>query len=411
MSEFAIRVEKISKLYRLGERQQYKTLRDSLSRVFSNLFRKIRIGVRPQSENIDYIWALKKIVFEINKGSVVGIIGRNGSGKTTLLKILSRITYPTEGYAEVNGRVASLLDVGIGFHPELTGRDNIYLNGAILGMRKSEIRRKFGEIVEFAELEKFIDTPVKYYSDGMRLRLAFSVAAHLESEILFVDEVLSVGDLAFQKKCLGKIDNVVKSRRTVLFVSHQMNQIRRICDHCLWLEAGHLLGFGPTAEIINAYEATFSASLTKKEEELENQHQAAQYLKWEVLNPVAESPYAINTSGPVEIGFVLKVNRLISNGHVSALLFNAEGQLMWGTGIDNLRLEQGLHRLTYRLSAFPLKPGPYYWIASICEPGEVIEKWYAVPEFSIATLPLAHRQDEWAGLLNLQYEFHVDKIS
>jgi len=211
-----LRMENLSKRYRIGPRESYRALRDVLARALSAPFRHIRSTFQcsnVQGSNDRYIWALKDVSFEVKRGEVVGIIGRNGAGKTTLLKILSRITKPTAGFAEVRGRVGSLLEVGTGFHPELTGRENIYLNGAILGMKKAEIDRKFDEIVAFAEIERFIDTPVKYYSSGMYVRLAFAVAAHLEPEILLVDEVLAVGDAAFQKKCLGKMGDVARESR------------------------------------------------------------------------------------------------------------------------------------------------------------------------------------------------------
>ena len=217
MTDIAIKVEGLSKLYRIGKREEYHTLRDSIARAFSSPLRRIQrlsssIFHRPSPAESGTIWALKDVSFEVKHGEVVGIIGRNGAGKTTLLKILSRITEPTEGYAEIRGRVGSLLEVGTGFHAELTGRENIYLNGAILGLKKTEIKRKFDEIVAFAEVKKFIDTPVKHYSSGMYVRLAFAVAAHLEPEILLVDEVLAVGDAAFQKKCLGKMGDAAKKR-------------------------------------------------------------------------------------------------------------------------------------------------------------------------------------------------------
>jgi lipopolysaccharide transport system ATP-binding protein len=220
-------------------------------RGLSRLVNPRSAGNHPQSSNT--IWALKDVSFEIKRGEVVGIIGRNGAGKSTLLKILSRITEPTEGTAEIHGRVGSLLEVGTGFHPELTGRENIYLNAAILGMKKAEIERKFDEIVAFAEVEKFIDTPVKHYSSGMHVRLAFAVAAYLEPEILLVDEVLAVGDAGFQKKCLGKMGDVARQGRTVLFVSHNMAAINRLCSRAIWLQDGQLRRAGATTEIVGCY--------------------------------------------------------------------------------------------------------------------------------------------------------------
>jgi len=258
MSDNAIRVNGLSKRYRIGSKQHgYKTLRETLVETFVSPFRRAQKLLRGQPYGAaaldETIWALKDISFEIKRGEVVGIIGPNGAGKTTLLKILSRITEPTEGQAEIHGRVGSLLEVGTGFHPELTGCENIYLNGAILGMKKAEIEQKFDEIVSFAEIEKFIDTPVKHYSSGMYVRLAFAVAAHLEPEILLVDEVLAVGDASFQKKCLGKMGSVAQEGRTVLFVSHNMWAIQRLCTGCILLDLGGIVTQGDSSEVIERY--------------------------------------------------------------------------------------------------------------------------------------------------------------
>ena len=250
MKDVAIRVEGLGKRYRLGRQQPYKTLRESLAGSRLNP-RNWRRRQDPGPEQI--FWALRHLSFDIEAGEVVGIVGRNGAGKSTLLKILSQITEPTEGRALLQGRVGSLLEVGTGFHPELSGRENIYLNGAILGMAKDEIQRKFDDIVGFAEVEKFIDTAVKHYSSGMYLRLAFSLAAHLEPEILLVDEVLAVGDAAFQQRCLGKMNEVAQTGRTVLFVSHNMGAVRRLCHSGVLLENGQLVEKGPIEHIISRY--------------------------------------------------------------------------------------------------------------------------------------------------------------
>ena len=247
MSEIVIKAEGLGKRYRVGERERYLALRDVLARVVDG-----SLPAQWQAPPTDYLWALRDVSFDVRQGEVVGLIGRNGAGKTTLLKILSRITRPTEGFAEIHGRVGSLLEVGTGFHPELTGRENVYLSGAILGMRKTEINRKFDEIVAFAGVERFIDTPLKHFSTGMQMRLAFAVAAHLEPEILLVDEVLAVGDIEFQKKCLGKMEDVSKSGRTIVFVSHQMNQIRRLCERVLWIDGGQIRQSGPANQIVGA---------------------------------------------------------------------------------------------------------------------------------------------------------------
>ncbi|MCB0253746.1 MAG: ABC transporter ATP-binding protein [Anaerolineae bacterium] len=246
MKDIAIRVENLSKRYQIGTaRQRHDTLRDTIAATFKRS--------NESSETPDEFWALKDVSFEVQRGEVVGIIGRNGAGKSTLLKILSQITEPTRGRAEIHGRVGSLLEVGTGFHPELTGRENIYLNGAILGMRRHEIERQFDEIVAFAEIERFLDTPVKRYSSGMYVRLAFAVAAHLEPEILLVDEVLAVGDAAFQKKCLGKMGEIASKGRTVLFVSHGMGSIRQLCSEAALLDHGRIIHKGEVDSAIDRY--------------------------------------------------------------------------------------------------------------------------------------------------------------
>jgi lipopolysaccharide transport system ATP-binding protein len=256
MGHLAIQAEGLGKRYRIGgQRARYQTLRDTLTSAATAPIRRLRSIVPDRSAvtSADTIWALQDVSFEVQRGEVLGIIGRNGAGKSTLLKILSRITKPTAGYADIWGRVGSLLEVGTGFHPELTGRENIYLNGTILGMRRYEIARKFEEIVEFAEVSKFVDTPVKHYSSGMYMRLAFAVAAHLEPEILLVDEVLAVGDVAFQKKCLGKMGEVAEQGRTVLFVSHNMAAIKQLCKTGILLHEGRVLRQGRIGEVIQEY--------------------------------------------------------------------------------------------------------------------------------------------------------------
>jgi lipopolysaccharide transport system ATP-binding protein len=254
MDEIALRVEELGKQYRIGtKRAGYKTLRDTLTDKLRAPWAAGRRRAEPEAVESTAFWALKAISFEVRRGEVIGVIGRNGAGKSTLLKVLSRITEPTAGQVELHGRVGSLLEVGTGFHPELTGRENVYLNGAILGMRQAEIERKFDQIVAFAEVEKFIETPVKHYSSGMYLRLAFAVAAHLEPEILLVDEVLAVGDAAFQRKCLGKMNDVAQQGRTVLLVSHDMTAITHLATRCLWLDAGQVALLAEPEEVVREY--------------------------------------------------------------------------------------------------------------------------------------------------------------
>ena len=251
-----IKVENLSKRYHIGTSPahrgalRYKTLRESLARMAGAPFRRL---TRKGRSGEEVIWALKDVSFNVMPSEVVGIIGANGSGKSTLLKVLSRITDPTTGRVELYGRVASLLEVGTGFHPDLTGKENIYLNGAVLGMKRRDISRRFDEIVAFAEIDKFLDTSVKYYSSGMYVRLAFAVAAHLDPDILIVDEVLAVGDASFQKKCLGKMDDVTKSGRTVLFVSHGMEMIAQLCQRTILMKDGRVNRVGPSREVIDYY--------------------------------------------------------------------------------------------------------------------------------------------------------------
>jgi len=252
MSDIAIRTQNLGKLYRTGQYIGY-SLREGLTSAFAAPFRRLRHRPAAAPAEDDYIWALKDVSFEVKQGEAVGIIGRNGAGKTTLLRVLTRITEPTEGYAEICGRVGSLLEVGTGFHGELTGRENIYLNGAVLGMKKKEIDSKFDEIVAFSEVERFIDTPVKRFSSGMQVRLAFAVAAHLEPEILLVDEVLAVGDAAFQKKCLGKMGDAAGVGRTVLLVSHRMEAIMGLCSRAIWLDSGSIVSDGPADKVVREY--------------------------------------------------------------------------------------------------------------------------------------------------------------
>jgi lipopolysaccharide transport system ATP-binding protein len=268
MNHPAIRVENLGKLYRIGSvRERNKTYREAVTNTLAAPWRYMKNTLHKQSvtegEKSDYLWALKGVSFEVKRGEVVGIIGRNGAGKSTLLKILSRITEPTEGRIVMRGRIGSLLEVGTGFHSELTGEENIYLSGTILGMSSDEISRKFDEIVAFAEMGKFIHTPVKHYSSGMYMRLAFAVAAHLEPEILMIDEVLAVGDSKFQKKCLGKMGDVANEGRTVLFVSHNMAAVQSLCKTVIELESGHIVQSGDSRSVVSRYLAN-SGTITSE---------------------------------------------------------------------------------------------------------------------------------------------------
>jgi lipopolysaccharide transport system ATP-binding protein len=272
-SDRVIRVDGLWKQYRIGGHQaNYRTLRESMSGALLGPLRRARAVLRGEAAQggDETFWALRDVAFEVKRGEILGVIGRNGAGKSTLLKVLSRITEPTRGEIRMRGRVGALLEVGTGFHPELSGRDNVFLNGAILGMRREEIRKKFDAIVTFAEVEKFIDTPVKHYSSGMYMRLAFGIAAHLDPEILIVDEVLAVGDLAFQRKCLGKMEEVAKQDRTVLFVSHNMSVVRALCTRGIVLEGGKITFDASAAEASTAYTNSFNRDASVEQDGLAN---------------------------------------------------------------------------------------------------------------------------------------------
>ncbi|MCJ7695508.1 MAG: ABC transporter ATP-binding protein [Anaerolineaceae bacterium] len=328
MSDIAIRVEGISKRYRIGLAQERAdTLRDVLVAGAHRLGQAFKPGTRRERDEISHIWALRDISFKVEKGQVLGIVGRNGAGKSTLLKILSRVTDPTGGYGEIHGRVGSLLEVGTGFHPELTGRENIYLNGAILGMHRQEISKKFDEIVDFSEVEKFIDTPVKRYSSGMYLRLAFAVAAHLEPEILVVDEVLAVGDADFQRKCLGKMGDVAQQGRTVLFVSHNMSAILRLTNETLVLDKGRVLMRAATPEAVDYY---LNMGLSKQGERI-----------WEE----SEIPPNARPFQPIALRILNKKGIVVDTAR-SAEGFDIEFKYNLSDDVTGLRI--GLYMLTTR---------------------------------------------------------------
>jgi len=348
-----IEVQNLSKMYRLGENQGYKTIRETLLSVF-NPTRK--------NQNFEFIWALKNVSFDVNKGDVVGIIGKNGAGKTTLLKIISRITYPTEGIVKLRGRIGSLLEVGTGFHPELTGKENVYLNGIILGMKKKEIDKKFEEIVEFAGVEKFLDTPVKRYSSGMYARLGFAVAAHLNSEILLVDEVLSVGDVQFQKKCLGKMQEVSKEEgRTVLFVSHNMSSISKICTKGIILEEGKLSYYGDAKTAVQRYLEGIEEGKTKQMEWIAPDKK---YPFWDVVR--IKRFYVVDEKGNIVTGklfsskqykVVIEADLLKNDERLifGVIYYGEDGTLLFGTDVHD----------TGEINFGQINPGPIKLIVPV----------------------------------------------
>lgn len=339
MSKPAIEIQDLAKFYRISHQQkaQYRSLRDDLTALFT---RPLSL-ITGKTQHYEKFWALDKVNFEVQPGEAIGIIGKNGSGKSTLLKILSRITDPSGGRAILRGRVASLLEVGTGFHPELTGRENIYFNGSILGMSKKEIDRKFEEIVDFAGTEKFLDTPVKFYSSGMYVRLAFAIAAHLEPDILIIDEVLAVGDAEFQKKSLGKMSSVASQGRTVLFVSHNMNAVERLCNRAVYLKSGQVQAIGPTSKVIQEYAqgenlSGLSSEWRNQGQEKPDEHFAPQRVA--IVDgsgkPIGNRPLAGNEEAWVEIeGEIGSFDPDLTVGYA---LSNEDGEMLyWSNATDS----------------------------------------------------------------------------
>jgi lipopolysaccharide transport system ATP-binding protein len=437
MTDTVIKVENLSKQYRIGAKEGYKTFRETLidsakapfllcRDIAKKAFRPMRHapGSMPSSRSDEYIWALKDVTFEVKQGEVVGIIGRNGAGKSTLLKVLSKITEPTKGRVELRGRIGSLLEVGTGFHPELSGHENVYLYGAILGMDRWEITRKFDEIIAFAELEKFVDTPVKRYSSGMYMRLAFAVAAHLEPEILLVDEVLAVGDAAFQKKCLGKMGDVSKEGRTVLFVSHNMAAVEQLCSRAILLHEGHLEKSGIVRKVVESYlssydrqsmhlnktlarnsDGTFElVSITPIDNEGRNLSmvQCGQDLNLSIL---------IRTQFSVpNLTFTIGINDLYDS-RVSVLHSSIAGY--------ELSLDPGVNSITCKVPRFPLLPSSYFLDIHVLSGGQEILWAPRLVDLSVESgdfygtgkLPPGN----WGGVLLLEHSWeaahHKDKDS
>jgi lipopolysaccharide transport system ATP-binding protein len=335
MDENAIVTFGLSKRYTIGKVEKYRTLREALMRAASAPLRLLR-GERKRAPK-EWFWALQDVSVEVKQGDVVGVLGRNGAGKTTLLKLLSRITVPTRGHAIIHGRVGSLLEVGTGFHPELTGRDNIFLNGAIIGMRRADIMRKFDEIVEFAEVGKFIDTTVKRYSSGMHARLAFAVAAHLEPEILIVDEVLSVGDAAFQKKCLGKMDAVAKGGRTVLFVSHNMSAAAQLCNRGILLSSGRVVRTGGIDEVVREYVDSGTQEQEATLTFAERPNSAGTIRRVSLINPSGRKTTEFFNDERIAVEFEYDLQEAVPDNHIYVLLERADGLLVLRSADDDYR--------------------------------------------------------------------------
>jgi len=435
MSDTIIQVENLGKLYRIAHQRQrgrrYVALRDVIALKLAAPFRALK-GTDAKSESrspssaMEDFWALKNVSFEIKRGEVVGIIGRNGAGKSTLLKLLSRITEPSEGRIRLRGHVASLLEVGTGFHPELTGRENIFLNGAILGMRRAEIKQKFDEIVAFAEVEQFLDTPVKHYSSGMYVRLAFAVAAHLEPEILIVDEVLAVGDASFQKKCLGKMQDINLQGRTVLFVSHSMPIILRLCQRVILLQRGLLAGDGPAPELTRAYLSSGTESPVERVWEAGEQapgDQVARLRAVRVKNSKGQLAETIDVSEPFEIEVEYWNLQERLKPSVSIHFTNEEGVLLFVSNDFsnhdwwNSTREPGLVRARCHIPANLLAEGQVFILAAVCtyNPNTIhaLERdavcFQAVDQYDLENTREKYAQ-KWPGAMRPKLEWSVEQV-
>lgn len=396
-SKPAVVAKDLSKQYVIGGAERsHDTLRDMLANAWREplrRWRRLRSGTDKSAEKLtanSSFWALQGIDFTINPGEVVGVVGHNGAGKSTLLKILTRITTPTKGEVRMRGRVASLLEVGTGFHPELTGRENIYLNGAILGMKRSEVTEKFAEIVEFAEVEKFLDTPVKRYSSGMYVRLAFAVAAHLDVDVLLVDEVLAVGDQAFQKRCLGKLDEVSKEGRTVFFVSHNLSMVARLCTRVLVLDKGQLVFDGETKEGIRQYtQQTTSINKLEKSDYRGELYPDVRYDAFAVNGKAMQQGIDVDPLKPT----VISVDGFSENtlqGFRATMSVRRDGQLLFSQYDDRevAPLKAGDFRLTFTIPEYLLMPGDYsFSLGGYCSDNG---KWLWTPEYRFAVC------EEWA---------------
>lgn len=423
MSDVAIRVENLSKLYRIGQRERYKTLRDSLTDAMYAPLRGLSSFVRRSSSsganqgtaNEGWIWALKDVSFEVKHGEVIGIIGRNGAGKSTMLKILSRITEPTEGYAEIHGRVGSLLEVGTGFHPELTGRENIYLNGAVLGMKRREIERKFEEIVAFAEIEKFLDTPVKHYSSGMYLRLAFAVAAHLEPEVLLVDEVLAVGDIQFQKKCLGKMQDVAGEGRTVIFVSHNMQTIRQMCQEAILIDRGHVAFEGPPSKAIMQYFGSADHTSLLDPEMYRRSTTTVAYVRTiQFRNDRNETKHQFLRGEQLHILLNFSTVKYLSSFDIAMAIVHGDGTTVFSETLSDRQqphsLAPGNYELDLGIDLGYFKLEPYFLAVYLLEKGRVLDHVDGIPlpeihDPVVDTFKEAHR---W-GVLRIPVQWSLIK--
>ncbi|MDW8235425.1 MAG: polysaccharide ABC transporter ATP-binding protein [Bacteroidia bacterium] len=400
-STVVISTHELSKRYYIDQSIPEDTLRGVIHSFLRNPLNILK--EKPK----EHLWALQDVSIEIMQGEVVGIIGKNGSGKSTLLKILTRVTRPTKGKAYIRGRVGSLLEAGTGFHPDLTGRENIYFSGVLLGMTRQEIRKKFDDIVGFAELKSFIDTSIKHYSSGMITRLGFAVAAHLETEILIIDEALAVGDLYFQRKCLQKMEEVSRSSgRTILFVSHQMDLIRKICHRVIWLHQGRVRMIGTPDEVIPHYERSLLLSNGSTHSTSGINVLPAQFLHW-YLGP-SQQNYVLHAPNAAQVIFVLRVDSSIRSPHYTLHLHDSEGHLLWSDIASLDPLLPGTYELSYDFPLLPLLPGSYQWRITLYDGKNIIEKWDAVPLLQVESPNYARTLFSHRGVMQLPYKREIN---
>ena len=412
-----IEAHNISKRFFLGERNQRAFFEDIAARTVRGLRYLARGKAAQKRDSSRDFWALKDIYFQISQGQTLAIIGENGAGKSTLLKILSRITQPTTGTVKVYGRLASLLEVGTGFHPEFSGRDNIFLNGAMLGLSRKEVRRRFDRIVEFSGLEQFIDVPVKNYSSGMYVRLAFSVAAHLNPEIVILDEVLAVGDTVFQKKCFDRMEEIIDEGHAAILVSHGMAHIRRMCQICLWLKNGRIQMFGPTHEVASCYEkATTHEVVAHYEKQSAQQHDAAKHepiaslVRWHIVSKASANPHSLIASQTkVTFRFEIDLASALTNGKISVSIADAQGFILFTHQEALGEMKSRKISATLELPFLPVKPGEYILTCTIYEAGHPVAILRATPELTVVEDESVNRA-EYHGLLNLPARLSVEQI-
>ncbi|HTD14705.1 MAG TPA: polysaccharide ABC transporter ATP-binding protein [Chthoniobacterales bacterium] len=412
-----IEAENISKRFFLGERNQRAFFEDVAAKSIRGFHRLLRPkeAQEEKASSRDF-WALRDVSFRIIQGQTLGIIGENGAGKSTLLKILSRITQPTTGKVKVYGRLASLLEVGTGFHPEFSGRDNIYLNGTMLGLSRKEVRKRFDQIVEFSGLEQFIDVPVKNYSSGMYVRLAFSVAAHLNPEIVVLDEVLAVGDAVFQKKCFDRMEEIINEGHAAILVSHGMGNVRRMSQICMWLRHGRVEMFGPTHEVVSSYEKeTTHEVVSHYERQTAEQHQATQpnplasLSHWSVRSKLSTDPHTlISGQARVTFHFEIAITAVVPNGLISVSLADAQGLVLFTHEDDLRQTKPGNILLTLELPFLPLKPGEYIVTCTISDVKHPVAFLRATPELTVLEDRGSERSG-YHGILNLPAKLSVEE--